>query len=208
MPSTSIVRQALILGGSAVLIAVVSFAIRRAIVARDEAYGRQQYNQQIAEQLEQIRLANQEQQQLQSRRVLLEQIRDSLERNPGDTSLLVSLGTLQIAVGDTLGALSTYRRYIDTLGSPNVVALTDYAFLLYATGDRMRGMQLTKRAIAQAPTYQIALYNMAVMEFDRGRTNDALLWMERCREADSTTAMGRLAQRAIEQIRQMQRDSL
>lgn len=154
-----------------------------------------------------LRQSNQQQQQLQARRAALEQIRDSLARNPQDTSLLPLIGSLQIEVGDTLAALATYQRYIDSLGSPNVVALTDYAFLLYATGERTRGFHLTEHAIRQAPSYQIALYNMAVMEFDRGRIAQAIAWMERCRAVDSSSAMGRLAQRAIEQLRQMQRDS-
>lgn len=203
----SVGRTALALGGVAIVVALASFATRRAIIANDERYGRETFGTQITEQLEQLRQSNQQQQQIQSRRFLLEQIRDSLARNPQDTSLLPLIGSLQIEVGDTLGALTTYRRYIDSFGSPNVVALTDYAFLLYATGERNRGFRLTERAIRQAPSYQIALYNMAVMEFDRGRIAQARAWMERCRAADSGSTMGRLAQRAILQLRQMQRDS-
>ncbi|GBD05722.1 MAG: hypothetical protein AA908_02110 [Chlorobi bacterium NICIL-2] len=203
----SIGRTALVLGSIALIAALGSFAIRRAIIASDERLGREKFGQQIAEQIEQLRQSNQQQQQLQARRAALEQIRDSLARNPQDTSLLPLIGSLQIEVGDTLAALATYQRYIDSLGSPNVVALTDYAFLLYATGERTRGFHLTERAIRQAPSYQIALYNMAVMEFDRGRIAQAIAWMERCRAVDSSSAMGRLAQRAIEQLRQMQRDS-
>ncbi len=203
----SVGRTALVLGSIALAVALGSFAIRRAIIANDERLGREKFGQQIDEQIEQLRLSTQQQQQLQSRRAVLEQLRDSLARNPQDTSLLPLLGSLQIEVGDTLGALVTYRRYIDSLGSPNVVALTDYAFLLYATGERNRGFRLTERAIHHAPSYQIALYNMAVMEFDRGKVTQAVAWMERCRAADSSSAMGRLAQRALEHLRQMQRDS-
>jgi tetratricopeptide (TPR) repeat protein len=204
----SIGRTALVLGSIALVVALGSFAIRRAIIAKDERYGRETFGAQISEQLEQIRQSTLQQQHLQSRRAVLEQIRDSLARNPKDSSLLPLIGSLQIEVGDTLAALATYRRYIDSLGSLNVVALTDYAFLLYATGERPRGMRLTERAIRQAPSYQIALYNMAVMEFDRGRIAQAIAWMERCRAVDSNSAMGRLAQRALEQLRQMERDSL
>lgn len=193
----------LVLIALAIGVAIGSFVVRRAIVAQQEQIGRQRYGQQISEQLEQIHASQQAQQRLQQKRAVLAELLDSLANNPQDTALLVPVGKLMLETGDTLGAIAYYGRYVDSAGGADVVALADYAFLLYATGERERGRRLTQRAIEMAPEYQIALYNMAVMAYDRGDIRGAIAWMERCRRADSASTLGKMSVRAIEQLRSM-----
>lgn len=191
----------------ALAVAVGTFIARRAIVANLEAAGRQRYGQQIAEQLEQIRQERLVQQQRRQQQKALAELLAMLARNPSDTSLLIPIGSLMLQTGDTLGALSYYRRYVDTVNSSNVVALVDYAYLLYATGERQRGRQLTEQALRQAPEYQVALYNMAVMEYDRSNIESAIAWMRRCWLVDSSSTLGQLSAQAIQHLRQLRKQS-
>lgn len=193
--------------GLALAIAVGTFVARRAIIAKLEAEGRQRYEKQIAEQLEQIRQERLLQQQRQQQQKALAELLAMLARNPSDTSLLIPIGSLMLQTGDTVGALSYYRRYVDSVNRSNVVATVDYAYLLYATGDRQRGRQLTEQALRQAPEYQVALYNMAVMEYDRNNIESAIAWMKRCWLVDSSSALGQLSAQAIQHLRQLRNQS-
>ncbi|MCX7930796.1 MAG: hypothetical protein N2663_08790 [Chlorobi bacterium] len=194
-------RAKLAIGVVIAIVAVSTFAIRRAIVAEHEQRGRQQFATQIAEQLEALEQSRRVDELRRTQRLQLDQLVDSLRRTPNDTSLLVPIGNLMLQVGDTLGALQTYRRYVETVNRTNVVPLTDYAYLLYLTGDRDGGRRLTQRAVTLAPGYQVALYNMAVMEFDRNNIHAAIKWMEQCRAVDSTSPLGQLSVRALEELR-------
>jgi len=201
------VRSALLLVAIAIIVAGGSFGIRRAILAEQEQRGRREHGEKIAQQIEQIRQSQAFQEQRRQQSAQLALLVDSLARNPQDTSLLLPIGTLMLQTGDTLGAIATYRRYVDSVNATNVVALTDYAFLLYLSGNRQQGRALTARALRLAPRYQIALYNMAVMEYDQNNIGSAISWMERCRSVDSVSPLGQLAQRALEELRKMQRTS-
>lgn len=194
----------LILIAVALGIAGGSFWIRRSIIAEQEQRGRQEHGAKIAEQIQQIRQMQALNQLKQQQTAQLARLVDSLARNPSDTSLVLPMGSLMLQTGDTLGALAIYRRYVDSLNPSNVVALTDYAYVLYLTGDRKQGRALTLRAVQRAPRYQIALYNMAVMEYDERNIPAAISWMERCRSVDSSSPLGQLASRALNELRKMQ----
>lgn len=186
----------------AISVATGTFLIRRVGIAEDERIGRERFGEQIATQVAQLQLKQRSEQRLRERKSMLARLQDSLARHSKDTSLLLPIGSLMIETGDTLGALTVYKYYIDSVNNTNVVALTDYAFLVYATGNHTLGRQLTEKALRLQPRYQIALYNMAVMDYDRGNVEAALSWLERCRSIDSTSDIGILALRAIEHLQQ------
>ncbi|MCX7937104.1 MAG: hypothetical protein N2971_05285 [Chlorobi bacterium] len=197
----------IVLGGIALGIAVGSFAVRQVIIAEHQREGRQKHAQQIAEQIAQLQQVIRIKEQRRQQQQMLDTLIRMLAKNPEDTALIVPIANLMLQTGDTLGALRFYRRYVDTAKGENVVALTDYAYLLYVLGDRERGKFLTLQALSRAPSYQVALYNMGVMEFDQRRYTQAIRWMKQCRQADSLSPLGQLAQRAIEHLRQLQLSS-
>ncbi len=197
-------RSSLLLGAIAVGIAAGSFIVRQYIIAQQQQRGLELHGDKISAQIENIRQSQALRKRQEQHRQQLAKLVDSLARSPQDTSLVLPIGMLMLQTGDTLGAIAMYRRYVDSINSSNVVALTDYAFLLYLAGDRRTGHQLTAQAVKRAPRYQVALYNMAVMEYELNRISSAISWMERCRSVDSTSSLGQLAGRALDELHKMQ----
>jgi cytochrome c-type biogenesis protein CcmH/NrfG len=127
-------------------------------------------------------------------------LQDSLKRNPADTSLYVQLGAVLIATGDTVGALSAYRKYAVEINPANLGAQTDYGYLLFITGSRAEGKLRTLNVLKKEPKNQIAMYNLAAMSYKEENIDEAILWMDRCIAANSTSEMATMARSAKEQL--------
>jgi cytochrome c-type biogenesis protein CcmH/NrfG len=193
------VRQGLFILGVSVLVAACTFALWQYSIRQDRLTGE---NARLARQVQELENQHNgaEHAELEQQRAMAKMLQDSLKRNPADTSLYVQLGAVLIATGDTVGALSAYRKYAVEINPANLGAQTDYGYLLFITGSRAEGKLRTLNVLKKEPKNQIAMYNLAAMSYKEENIDEAILWMDRCIAANSTSEMASMARSAKEQL--------
>jgi cytochrome c-type biogenesis protein CcmH/NrfG len=193
------VRQGLFILGVSVLVAACTFALWQYSIRQDRLTGE---NARLARQVQELENQHNgaEHAELEQQRAMAKMLQDSLKRNPADTSLYVQLGAVLIATGDTVGALSAYRKYAVEINPANLGAQTDYGYLLFISGSRAEGKLRTLNVLKKEPKNQIAMYNLAAMSYKEENIDEAILWMDRCIAANSTSEMASMARSAKEQL--------
>ncbi len=144
--------------------------------------------------------SEQEQRYIEEQRGIAKLLGDSLQKNPKDTSILLSLSSARIAIGDTVGAVQVLGRYVNEVNPANLSAQTDYAYLLFVSGRTEEGEQRMLKVIKNDPKNQIALFNMAAMRYKQNNLIEATTWMERCLAADTASNVGILAKSALAEL--------
>ncbi len=180
-------------------VALASYSVQQYTLRQDEEAGAAKRVQQ--ETSDAHSPASDDQKQfLEEQRHLAKMLGDSLQRNPQDTSILLSLSSARIASGDTLGALKILDHYVHDVNPSNIAAQTDYGYLLFISGDVKAGTDLTLNVLKKDPKNQIALYNMAAMSYHQENLPEAMQWMQKCIRADTASEIGHLAGMALAQL--------
>jgi cytochrome c-type biogenesis protein CcmH/NrfG len=133
---------------------------------------------------------------------LLRTLEDSLQTRPSDSMLVLSAANISYDLGKFDIAVRYYRRFLDSVDPGNKSVRIDYAYALYQTGRQDEGMEELAAVIRRDPSNQAALLNLAVMHAQAQRFEEALTWFRRCRDADSTSDLGKRAAMAVEQLQQ------
>lgn len=194
-----------------VIIAIVlgmaggSYALRQYSIAQDVEIGKKELEKQAAQQHHPENQSVEEQKMIARQKQFVKVLEDSLSRNPQDTSLYLTLGSMRINTGDTLGAIEMYKKYIQ-VNPGNENALTDYAYLLFMSGNPNEGIALTEKVLAKNVRNQIALYNMSVMKYKQGNLNSAAEWMQRCFKVDSANELGMQARIVLGEFEKMKNE--
>ena len=198
-------RRMLSLFSLAVVIAGSTFAVRQYLIGQDRIEGENtRLNAQVQEM--KARHDHEDGDSPEQQKAVAMMLKDSLAKNPGDTSLYVPLGSALIAIGDTVGAIDAYKKYAVEINPGNLGAQTDYGYLQFIAGQRAEGRARTLAVLKKEPKNQIAMYNLAAMSFKENDIATAIEWMKRCVAADTASQMATMASSALEQLRQ-QRDA-
>jgi len=176
-------------------VSAVSFSIHRWIVSDAVEVGRP-----IAEQ----RTAQREQQQQMAARTdtlksLLGVLELRLRERPLDSMLVISAANVAYDLGMDEQAEMYYRRFIDSIDSDNPAARIDLSYVVFRSGRQDEAIGLLENVIERYPSNQTAMYNMAYLLGQMGRSSDAISWMTRCRDVNPDSPLGRQAASILEQ---------
>lgn len=119
-----------------------SYAVVRYRVAQDVEKGAGLANQRAEQQREQ-QLADSLQVRMEQRKRsltgLLRVVEDSLRARPLDSMLLISAGNISYDIGEFDKAVRFYRSFLTSVDPGNTMVRIDYAYALYASGNRQMG---------------------------------------------------------------------
>ena len=176
-------------------VAGLSFSIHRWIVSEGIEEGRS-----IAEE----RTAQREQQASAAARIdtltsLLGVLELRLADKPLDSMLVISAANVAYDLGRYELAETMYRRFIDSIDTQNTAARIDLAYVVFRGGRQDDGVDILKDVLKRDPSDQTAMFNMAYMLDQMGRTDEALKQMMACRDADPDSQLGQQAAAIISQ---------
>ncbi len=181
--------------GIVLSVSAVSFSVHRWIVSAATEEGRP-----IAEQ----RQAQRELQERQAARIdtltsLLGVLELRLQEKPYDSMLVISAANVAYDLKEYEQAETYYRRFIDSIDSDNPAARIDLSFVVFQSGRQEEAIGLLENVVERYPNNQTAMYNMAYLLDQMGRSTEAVSWMTRCRDADPDSPLGRQAASILEQ---------
>lgn len=183
--------------GVIIVISALSYGIRRYSVEQDMKIGAKKMAEQTQQQESTNPHAEDEMNIVRRAAESVDMLRDSLTKNPSDTSLIFPLAQALVSARDTTAALEQYKRYVTQIAPNNISAKSDYAYLLFESGKKSEGFSLMKNVLQRDPKNQIALYNMGVMFYKERNFEQAIRYMSDVVLADSTSQLGIQAKMAI-----------
>ncbi len=98
-------------------------------------------------------------------------------------------------------ASSLYKRYIDIFDKTNVSVMIDYGYSLHNIGRSDEGVEILKSVISKDKNNAFALFNIAVIYYQRKDITNAKIWLSKCSE---TTSSPEISQRAISILNELQ----
>lgn len=98
-------------------------------------------------------------------------------------------------------ASSLYKRYIDLFDKTNVSVMIDYGYSLHNIGRSDEGIQILKSIISKDKNNSFALFNIAVIYYQRKDIANAKIWLSKCSETSSSPE---ISQRAISILNELQ----
>jgi cytochrome c-type biogenesis protein CcmH/NrfG len=193
--------------GFIVVVSALSFGIRRYTIEQDKKIGEKKIAEQAQQQAQSNPHSENEMDILKRAAQSVGMLRDSLKKNPTDTSLIFPLASALVAARDTAGAIEQYKRYVTQVAPENIAAKSDYAYLLFETGKKSEGFALMKNVLKTDPKNQIALYNMGVMFYKERNFEQAIRYMSDVVLADSSSQLGVQAKMAVTDLKSMKSES-
>lgn len=125
-----------------------------------------------------------------------------LQEKPLDSMLVISAANVAYDLGQFEQAETYYRRFIDSIDTDHPAAQIDLSYVVFRSGRQEEALGLLETVIERYPKNQTAMFNMAYMLDQLGRPSDAVSWMERCRDVNPDTPLGRQAASILEQQEQ------
>lgn len=98
-------------------------------------------------------------------------------------------------------ASSLYKRYIDIFDKTNISVMIDYGYSLHNIGRSDEGVEILKSVISKDKNNAFALFNIAVIYYQRKDITNAKIWLSKCSE---TTSSPEISQRAISILNELQ----
>lgn len=178
-----------------VVVAAASFSIHRWIVGQATEEGRPIAEQRATQRAEQQRQAER----ADTLTSLLTVLEQRLEERPLDSMLVISAANVAYDLGRYDLAERYYRRFIDSIDPANPAPRIDLAYVVFREGRENEALDLLHEVLRRFPTDQTAMFNMAYMMDQLGRTAEATTWMEQCRDANPTSPLGRQAAQILEE---------
>jgi len=127
--------------------------------------------------------------------------RYNIEQAKPDKERTLTLANEAYDRNDYRTASSLYKRYIDIFDKTNVSVMIDYGYSLHNTGRSDEGIQILKSVISKDKNNAFALFNIAVIYYQRKDITNAKFWLSKCSETSSSPE---ISQRAISILNELQ----
>ncbi len=178
-------------------VAAVSFGIHRWIIDQATEEGRPIAEQRATQRAEQQRQAER----ADTLTSLLTVLEQRLEERPLDSMLVISAANVAYDLGRFDQAERYYRRFIDSIDPANPAPRIDLAYVVFREGRQDEALDLLHDVLQRYPTNQTAMFNMAYILDQLGRTAEATTWMEKCRDANPNSPLGQQATQILTERR-------
>lgn len=127
--------------------------------------------------------------------------RYNIEQAKPDKERTLTLANEAYDRNDYRTASSLYKRYIDLFDKTNVSVMIDYGYSLHNIGRSDEGIQILKSVISKDKNNAFALFNIAVIYYQRKDITNAKFWLSKCSETSSSPE---ISQRAISILNELQ----
>lgn len=127
--------------------------------------------------------------------------RYNIEQAKPDKERTLTLANEAYDRNDYRTASSLYKRYIDIFDKTNVSVMIDYGYSLHNIGRSDEGIEILKSVISKDKNNAFALFNIAVIYYQRKDITNAKIWLSKCSE---TTSSPEISQRAISILNELQ----
>lgn len=127
--------------------------------------------------------------------------RYNIEQAKPDKERTLTLANEAYDRNDYRTASSLYKRYIDIFDKTNVSVMIDYGYSLHNIGRSDEGVEILKSVISKDKNNAFALFNIAVIYYQRKDITNAKIWLSKCSE---TTSSPEISQRAISILNELQ----
>jgi len=127
--------------------------------------------------------------------------RYNIEQAKPDKERTLTLANEAYDRNDYRTASSLYKRYIDIFDKTNVSVMIDYGYSLHNIGRSDEGIEILKSVISKDKNNAFALFNIAVIYYQRKDIANAKIWLSKCSE---TTSSPEISQRAISILNELQ----
>lgn len=127
--------------------------------------------------------------------------RYNIEQAKPDKERTLTLANEAYDRNDYQTASSLYKRYIDLFDKTNVSVMIDYGYSLHNIGRSDEGIQILKSIISKDKNNAFALFNIAVIYYQRKDIANAKIWLSKCSETSSSPE---ISQRAISILNELQ----
>lgn len=127
--------------------------------------------------------------------------RYKIEQAKPDKERTLTLANEAYDRNDYRTASSLYKRYIDIFDKTNVSVMIDYGYSLHNIGRSDEGVEILKSVISKDKNNAFALFNIAVIYYQRKDITNAKIWLSKCSE---TTSSPEISQRAISILNELQ----
>ncbi len=137
----------------------------------------------------------------------IEELQKTVEENPNDAQAELRLANLYHDTKMYSKAVVIYDRYLQ-LNPSDPDARVDMGicyFQMSFSDSSQSGAYLQtaveemKKALTYQPKHQLACFNLGIISFHTGDTDEAYSWLKRCVAIDSTSEVGRRAQQFLNQ---------
>lgn len=127
--------------------------------------------------------------------------RYNIEQAKPDKERTLTLANEAYDRNDYRTASSLYKRYIDIFDKTNVSVMIDYGYSLHNIGRSDEGVEILKSVISKDKNNAFALFNIAVIYYQRKDITNAKFWLSKCSETSSSPE---ISQRAISILNELQ----
>jgi len=127
--------------------------------------------------------------------------RYNIEQAKPDKERTLTLANEAYDRNDYRTASSLYKRYIDIFDKTNISVMIDYGYSLHNIGRSDEGVEILKSVISKDKNNAFALFNIAVIYYQRKDITNAKIWLSKCSE---TTSSPEISQRAISILNELQ----
>lgn len=127
--------------------------------------------------------------------------RYNIEQAKPDKERTLTLANEAYDRNDYRTASSLYKRYINIFDKTNVSVMIDYGYSLHNIGRSDEGVEILKSVISKDKNNAFALFNIAVIYYQRKDITNAKIWLSKCSE---TTSSPEISQRAISILNELQ----
>ena len=127
--------------------------------------------------------------------------RYNIEQAKPDKERTLTLANEAYDRNDYRTASSLYKRYIDIFDKTNISVMIDYGYSLHNIGRSDEGVEILKSVISKDKNNAFALFNIAVIYYQRKDITNAKIWLSKCSETSSSPE---ISQRAISILNELQ----
>jgi len=175
------------------VVAASSFGVSQWIVSERQAEGAA-----IADSLERERSGAAEPDERTKRlTALLAEVEQQVKTRPLDSVLVRSAGNIAYDLGLFDKASQYYETFLEKIDGSDVTVRIDYGYAVFESGDPVKGMSIVETVLRYQPRNQIALYNLGVMALRNSDVETGTRWLQRCRDTDATSDVGRKAEEIL-----------
>ena len=178
------IAAAIVIGVSA-----VSFTVHRSIVADAVETGRP-----IAEKRQKD---ISERERVHARTDTLKNVLSNLETaladRPYDSMLVISAANIAYDLQEFETAERYYRRYLENIDNSDASVLVDLSFVVFQQGESDDAIEILTNVVDADPSNQTAMFNLAYMYEQLQQPDEAMNWIERCRDANPDSPIGQQA---------------
>ncbi len=126
--------------------------------------------------------------------------RYEVEKSKPDKEQTYALANKYYDAGDFVNAVGLYERYFTVFGVQDASVRIDYGYSLFKSGKQNEGFSMTKSVLSSDPENGAAQLNLAFMNFEAGKTQDALYWLKKCAVNSRDTAIATRERFALEEL--------